>query len=140
MLHHAPLLREQGWRGLLPILPPDAAPEGRGKAPGLYLGNGRWTNLAWHSYSDDEATVEGWAAWPGVGIGMRGCYGGTDVAFIDADILDEEAAGEGQRLIRQRIGDPAPLRGGQAPKAAHPIRGAGPAAHPQTGDGLLGRG
>src|SRR4051794_1516019 len=120
MLHHAPLLREQGWRGLLPILPPDAAPEGRGKAPGLYLGNGRWANLAdWRNYPDDEATVEEWAQWPGVGVGLRGCHADPHVAFIDADILEPTAAGEARRLIRKLIGQGAPVRIGQAPKEAY---------------------
>ena len=55
VLGHVLRLREQGWRGLLPILPPGAEPapwlnddkaeevrKAAGKGPGRYVGDGRW--------------------------------------------------------------------------------------------------
>jgi hypothetical protein len=68
---YATRLHEQGWRGLLPLLPPDAEPprhlppddvekfiKARGKAPGRYLGDGRWALLSdWRGYPDDEETI-----------------------------------------------------------------------------------
>src|SRR5436305_2139470 len=76
-LHHAQRLVGQGWKGLIPITPFDAAPatrlkgddldrflRGRGKAPGQHLGNGLWANLPdWPNHPDDEAAVERFASW-----------------------------------------------------------------------------
>jgi hypothetical protein len=67
-------LQDQGWRGLLPLLPHDAAPHvrlaadkaaevasGRGKAPGRWARAG-WSLLPdWRTLPDDAETVEGWA-------------------------------------------------------------------------------
>ena len=80
-------LQDQGWRGLLPLLPHDAAPHirlaadkavgveaGRGKAPGRWARAG-WSLLPdWRSYPDDVETIEGWASWPGVNVGLRACH------------------------------------------------------------------
>jgi hypothetical protein len=129
-------LRDQGWRGLLPILPPDAAParhlpldkaeeiiKARGKGPGRHVGAGRWAGLAdWRAYPDDEATIARWGAWPGVNIGLRACHEGSGIAFLDADILDLVAAGEVGALIRGKLGLDAPFRVRRWPKVAFPVR------------------
>src|SRR6478735_10892580 len=91
-------LQDQGWRGLLPLLPHDAtahirlAPDkaaevasGRGKAPGRWARAG-WSLLSdWRTYPDDAETVEGWASWPDVNVGLRACYVVPWVAFIYVD-------------------------------------------------------
>jgi hypothetical protein len=129
-------LHDQGWQGLLPLLPADAEPahhlpldkaediiKARGKGPGRYVGCGRWTGLSdWRGFSDDEATVARWATWPGVNIGLRACHAGSGIVYLDADILDPTAAGEVTALIRRKIGLDALVRYGRAPKALFPVR------------------
>src|SRR6478735_7583637 len=82
-------LQDQGWRGLLPLLPHDAtahirlAPDkaaevasGRGKAPGRWARAG-WSLLPdWRTYPDDAETVEEWASWPDVNVGQRAVVAG----------------------------------------------------------------
>jgi hypothetical protein len=136
MLAHALRLHDQGWRGLLPILPSDAVParqldpetldlfnRSRGKAPGRHAGQQRWELLKdWREYPDDEAAITRWAAWSGANIGLRACHQSSGVAFLDADITDPTAAGEVGELIRRKIGPDALVRFGRAPKALFPIR------------------
>jgi hypothetical protein len=137
-------LHEQGWRGLLPILPPGAEPapwlddgkaeeirKAAGKGPGRFVGGGRWGALGdWRNYPDDEDTLAAWGAWPAVNIGLRACYADSGVAFLDADITHPAAAGEVGAEIRRTIGrasgNPGSLdalvRIGRAPKALFPVR------------------
>jgi hypothetical protein len=142
----------QGWRGLLPILPPGAVPagdlspdkaeevrRGAGKAPGRYVGNGCWKLLAgWGNYPDDEETVARWAEWPDVNVGMRACHQGSQVAFLDADVPEPDAAGEVTAVIRGRIGLAAPVRFGRAPKALYPFRVQGPLRKQKSAVVLVG--
>src|SRR3954452_23786675 len=70
-------LQDQGWRGLLPLLPHDAMPHvrlapdkvaeveaGRGKAPGRWARAGWSLQPDWRALPDDAETVEGGAHWP----------------------------------------------------------------------------
>src|SRR3954469_25279005 len=89
-------LQDQGWRGLLPLLPHDATPNvrlaadtaadverGRGKAPGAWARAG-WSLISdWRDYPDDPDAVERWAQWPGVNVGLRACHAAPWLAFID---------------------------------------------------------
>jgi hypothetical protein len=144
VLGHVLRLREQGWRGLLPILPPGAMPapwldgdkaeeirKAAGKGPGRHGGDGRWSALGnWRDYPDDEATLTTWGAWPGVNIGLRACHAGSGVVFLDADITHPAAAGEVTAEIRRTIGRAsgspggldALVRIGRVPKALFPVR------------------
>jgi hypothetical protein len=144
VLDHLLRLREQGWRGLLPILPPRAEPapwlddnqaeeirKAAGKGPGRYVGDGYWSALGnWRAYPDDEVTLTTWGAWPGVNIGLRACHAGSGVVFLDADVTHPAAAGEVMAEIRRTIGRAsgspggldALVRIGRAPKALFPVR------------------
>jgi hypothetical protein len=145
-------LYDQGWRGLLPILPPDAEParglppdkledflRGRGKAPGRYAGGGRWALLAnWRGYPDDEESIASWSAWPNVNVGLRACHQGSDVAFLDVDVTDPKAAGEITALIRRKIGPDAPFRIGNWPKVLFPVRVPGGIRKAKSAEVLIG--
>jgi hypothetical protein len=149
----APKLVDQGWRGALPILPPDASPapgmdadtlkgfyKGRGKAPGRWTPAG-WSLLPdWRNHPDDADTVEIWSRWPDVGIGMRCCHGpGPQIVAIDVDVPHPEAAAAIMALLRARLaGSGAFLaRVGQAPKFAVPVRVAVPMRRQATAEFLI---
>ena len=124
-------LEDQGWRGLLPLLPHDATPHirltldkatavanGRGKAPGRWSRAG-WSLLSdWRMQPDDAQTVGGWAGWAGVNVGMRACHAAPWVAFIDVDVLHVKAAAEIQLLLRHCLASKGEFlpRIGNAPK------------------------
>ena len=129
-------LQDQGWRGLLPLLPHDAAPHirlaadkaveveaGRGKAPGRWARAG-WSLLPdWRSYPDDAETIEGWASWPDVNVGLRACHTAPWVAFLDVDVLHAVAAGEMMELLRRRLQSGEFIwRVGLAPKFLVPVQ------------------
>jgi hypothetical protein len=132
---------EQGWTGLLPILPYDAKPapgltqkqiddviDGRGKAPGEFIGTGWRLLYGWRTHPDDEEAVERWASWPGVNVGLRGCHGDLCIVGLDADILDPQAAAAVRHLLvahlnrMTRCGLDIPYRIGRAPKFTIPVR------------------
>ena len=127
---------DQGWRGLLPVLAHDAAPnvrlkaetaaqveQGRGKAPGTWARAG-WSLLReWRDYPDSVETIEAWAQWPGVNAGMRACHSAPWVAFIDVDVLHHEAAAEIHDMLRRRLRQGELIwRIGQAPKFLIPVQ------------------
>ena len=73
---------------------------GRGTAPGRYLGDGFWSLLGgWPTYPDDEQTIEVWSRWPNVNAGMRAAYDGSNVHAIDLDTLHPRVAAESRVLI-----------------------------------------
>ena len=108
-------------------LPPDKAAEvasGRGKAPGRWARAG-WSLLPdWRSHPDDVETIEGWASWPGVNVGLRACHTAPWVAFLDVDVLHAAAAGEIMELLRRRLDGVGEFiwRIGQAPKFLVPVQ------------------
>src|SRR5215213_5562546 len=127
-------LQDQGWRGLLPLLPHDATPHirlykvaeveaGRGKAPGRWARAG-WSLLPdWRTFPDDAGTVEGWVQWPGVNIGLRACHAAPWVAFIDVDVLHAEASSELVEMLRRRLQHGEFIwRVGNAPKFLVPVQ------------------
>lgn len=134
-------LQDQGWRGLLPLLPHDATPNvrlaldkaaelanGRGKAPGRWARAG-WSLLPdWRVHPDDAETVGGWSSWPGVNVGLRACYMAPWVAFIDVDVLHQEAAAETQSMLRRYLASNGEFlpRIGNAPKFLIPVRSTEP--------------
>src|SRR4051794_10882902 len=130
-------LQDQGWRGLLPLLPHDAMPHvrlaldkvaeveaGRGKAPGRWARAGWSLQPDWRALPDDAETVEGWAHWPGVNVGLRACHAAPWVAFIDVDVLHPQASAEIQAMLRRRLDGRGELltRFGQAPKVLTPVQ------------------
>ena len=129
-------LYDQGWRGLLPVLPPDAQPHirldqeqrervetSRGKAPGRWTPKLGWSLLRdWCNYPDNAVTIEGWASWSNVNVGLRACHAAPWVTFLDVDVLDPEAAGACMALLRNRLGLDFIFRIGQAPKFLIPVR------------------
>ena len=129
-------LQDQRWRGLLPLLPHDAAPHirlacdkaaevarGRGKAPGRW-GRAGWSLLPdWREFPDDTETVEGWAHWPSVNVGCRACYAEPWVAFVDVDVPHHEASAELQEMLRRELhGGKFFWRIGNAPKFLIPVQ------------------
>jgi hypothetical protein len=130
-------LQDQGWRGLLPLLPHDAVPHirlasekaaeveaGRGKAPGRWARAG-WSLLSdWRDFPDDVGTIEGWSSWPSVNVGLRACHAAPWVAFIDVDVLHHVAATEIQEMLRGRLDGLGEFiwRVGQAPKFLIPVQ------------------
>ena len=130
-------LQDQGWRGLLPLLPHDAVPHlrlaagkaaeveaGRGKAPGRWARAG-WSLLPdWRMHPDDAEAIERWAGWPGVNVGLRACHAAPWVAFVDVDVTHAEAAAAIYQLLRRRLDGNGELirRIGQAPKFLVPVQ------------------
>ena len=95
----------------------------RGKAPGRCTPQLGWSLLlGWGNYPDDAITIEGWADWPGVNVGLRACHAAPWVTFLDVDVLDPEAAGACMALLRNRLGPDFIFRIGQAPKFLIPVR------------------
>ncbi|HVI17947.1 MAG TPA: PriCT-2 domain-containing protein, partial [Gaiellales bacterium] len=129
-------LQDQGWRGLLPLLPHNATPHvrlaldkvaeveaGRGKAPGRWARAGWSLQPDWRTLPDDAGTVEGWAQWPGVNVGLRACHAAPWVAFIDVDVLHAEASSELMELLRRRLQHGEFIwRVGNAPKFLIPVQ------------------
>src|SRR3954454_6607055 len=141
-------LQDQGWRGLLPLLPYDATPHvrlaldkgaeverGRGKAPGTLAPRAGWSLISdWRGYPDDTDTIERWAQWPGVNVGLRACHAAPWVAFIDVDVLHHEAAAEIQAMLRRRLGGRGEFltRFGSAPKFLVPVQVTEPVKHDRS--------
>ena len=49
-------------------------------------------------------TIEKWADWPGVNVGLRACHAGApSVAFLDVDVLHHRAAAEILEFLRDRL-------------------------------------
>src|SRR4051812_50100270 len=94
-------LQDQGWRGVLPLLPHDATPHvrlapdkvaeverGRGKAPGTLAPRAGWSLISdWRGDPDDTGTIEGWAQGAGGKGGVRGRPAAPGGVVIDADVL-----------------------------------------------------
>jgi hypothetical protein len=107
---------------LLPILPPDAMltaksavkPEQRGKVPGEYLPDVcQWRGLlGWTNWETTVADIEKWAAWPGVGVGLRAGV----LVPVDIDIFTNETLADAIAEIFTTELGPAPLRIGNYPK------------------------
>ena len=129
-------LQDQGWRGLLPLLPHDATPHirlapdkaaevasGRGKAPG------RWARAGWSLLPDWRASGR---CGDGRGVGAvarrqrrpAGVSCGPWVAFIDVDVLHPEAAAEIQVMLRRCLASKGEFsaRIGNAPKFLIPVQ------------------
>jgi hypothetical protein len=106
----------------------DEVIDGRGKAPGEFIGTGWKLLYGWRTHPDDEEAVERWASWPGVNVGLRGCHGDLCIVSIDADILDPAAAAQVRRALVDRLcrmtgcGLDLLYRVGRAPKFAIPVR------------------
>ncbi len=140
-------LQDQGWRGLLPLLPHDATPHirlapekaaeveaGRGKAPGRWARAG-WSLLPdWRDFPDDADTIEAWSKWPGANVGLRACCAAPWVALIDVDVLHHAAAAEIQQMLRGRLDPLGELiwRVGQAPKFLIPVQVTEPVKHSRS--------
>ena len=152
-------IADQGWAGLLPLLPHDAVPNvrlaadkaaeveaGRGKAPGRWARAG-WSLLHdWRGYPDDAGHDRGVvAAGPASTSGCGPATAAPWVAFIDVDVLHHEAAAEiqahaappargpGRVHLAHRAGaqvpDPGAGHGAGHPLALHRGRDRRPAAH-----------
>ena len=138
-------LQDQGWRGLLPLLPHDAAPNIRlaadkaaevepaaeAKPRDGGRGQGGRCCPTGARYPDDVETIEAWSSWPGVNVGLRACHAAPWVAFIDVDVLHPAAAGEMMELLRRRLDGSGEFiwRIGQRAQVPDPGAGHG-AGHP----------
>ena len=106
-------LQDQGWRGLLPLLPHDATPNirlapdkagevanGRGKARGGGQGQGgRCCPTGAYIPTISRRSKVGPVA--GVNAGMRACHAAPWVAFIDVDVLHVKTAAEIEEMLRR---------------------------------------
>ena len=130
-------LQDQGWRGLLPLLPHDATPNVRlaaDKAAEVsqrprqgagQMGEGRVVAAARLAQSTPtmRRRSRSWSSWPGVNVGLRACHAAPWVAFIDVDVLHHEAAGEIQACCARLLRDGEFLpRIGNAPKFLIPVQ------------------
>ena len=130
-------IADQGWSGLIPVVPPDAVPNvrlaatkaaeverGRGKAPGTWARAG-WSLLYdWRRHPDDTDTIENWSRWPSVNVGLRACARAPWVTFVDVDVLHHDAAAEIQTMLRNRLEGRGEViwRVGNAPKFLIPLQ------------------
>jgi hypothetical protein len=125
-----------GYRGLVPIVPPDAelsprsamskAPSSRGKAVGVRGVDGQWVGFDWVKHESEEEDLPRWSAMKaGVGIKTGAQPDGTTLVLIDADTLDPTSAELIQQTVAERFGN-LPVRIGQAPKVGYLVRIAGP--------------
>jgi hypothetical protein len=129
-------LWSQGYRRLIPIVPPDAPvserstlhkrlntpQDARGKTPGIRGNDGRWFSFDWTPYEADEADLARWSTM-GAGVGVKtGAIGdGLSLVAIDADTLNRDFAGVICDELDERFGK-LPVRVGQFPKALYLIR------------------
>ncbi len=135
MTDHFQRLWGQGYRRLVPIIPP-AAPvserstlfkrigtrqDGRGKTPGTKGRDGLWSSFDWAAYEADERDLARWAAM-GAGVGIKT---GAGLYAIDADTLDTTHAVTIRDAIGAALGR-LPVRVGQSPKALYLCRVDGP--------------
>ena len=115
-----------GYKGLVPIIPPDAAlspqstlfkrleagKDARGKAVGIKGKDGLWRGYDWlRGPIPDEAQIEAWQAM-GAGVGIRT---GNGLVALDVDTLDQAIANQAYDLAVTHFGE-APMRVGRAPK------------------------
>lgn len=89
---------------VLPILPPTAGPEGRGKAPGEFK-SGRWYGLKdWQRYRDRPPSgfeLPLWRAWPdaNVGAALGSPIGALRLLAVDVDTTDPDEFDEIVRAL-----------------------------------------
>jgi hypothetical protein len=109
-----------GYRSILPILPPkavlsatsDIPPDKLGKNPGKWTEHG-WVGFkGWPHHVTQESDLREWHRWK-AGIGLRADSG---ILGIDTDAVVESDAAIIQRAVAETLGD-LPKRVGQAPKA-----------------------
>jgi hypothetical protein len=97
----------QGYKHLLPIIPPDAQmspnskikDSAKGKTPGRLNQNAEWGGFDWINFETTEAHLNEWAATP-AGVGVR-CM---DLVAIDIDVLREDLADIVQRVALDTLG------------------------------------
>jgi len=89
----------------------------RGKVPGFKRPDGTWQGMIWLGKETTHDQLAGWQA-SGAGAGIRL---GNGLVCIDADTLDKEAAKIIADTVDEHFGD-CPIRIGNFPKAAYPIR------------------
>ena len=107
-------LQDQGWRGLLPLLPHDATPhirlalERRRKWPAAEArrrdggrGQGGRCCPTGARIRTMRRRSRGGPVGPASTSGMRACHAAPWVAFIDVDVLHAEAAAEMQVMLRR---------------------------------------
>ena len=121
-----------GFKRLVPIVPGVGIHKGsavygrRGKAPGEFR-EGEWGGL--RGWSSLQATADDLRRWQTMGAGVGVLAGpqpdGTWLVMIDADTLNPVHAATIGDHIRTLFGN-LPMRIGNAPRAAYPIRLSGP--------------
>jgi archaellum biogenesis ATPase FlaH len=116
-----------GYRGLVPIVPPDAqlsprstlfkrleaGKDARGKAVGIKGHDGLWRGFDWLRAPD--TTKEDIRAWSEMGAGV-GIRTGNGLVALDIDSLDPEIVAQAAERAELTLGV-APIRVGRAPKA-----------------------
>ncbi len=119
-------LRQDGYQGIHPIIPPGVKISERssisekqlGKIPGYLNGDGGWHSFAWQTHQPSDHDIERWDQMdPRPGIGFKG----SDTPAIDIDVLDTNLA-EKIRLLALGVCGDSPTRTGQAPKCLLPYR------------------
>lgn len=119
-------LFDAGYKDLVSVVPPGAKlspkseipdgsdpkkPDQRGKAPGKYDGNrGDWAGYNWRELEPLRLHAERWQE-VGANIGLHA----HSFPAVDIDCMDEELAGEIERIAARVLG-PAPTRVGRWPK------------------------
>jgi hypothetical protein len=125
---------EAGYRGLVPIIPPDAElyehtrirPEARGKAVGVRRPDGLWMGFDWVRHETTASDLPAWSAMGcGVGIKTGPQPDGTWLIGVDADTLDRRCAAVISGEVRRRWGV-VPTRVGREPKCLYVLRIDGP--------------
>jgi hypothetical protein len=136
-----------GYRRLVPVLPCDAQVRessslnrkgARGKAVGVRGRDGLWHGYDWVRYECDVDDLDRWHAM-GADVGIKGgpMADGHTLGFIDADTKNYLRAALIQKFMDALAAELGlekgfPKRIGQAPKAAFPVRIAGPVPYPYT--------